>query len=272
MNKLEKRMIDNLKELARISGVSLIKAEFEAEATRLDEAIRLKEIVDSANMGLILKIGGAEAIRDMFDAQLLDVSGLVAPMIESSYALRKYLDAIETFFPSELKSSISFGINLETINTYDNIEQIFLTKGIKRLKTITVGRVDLACSMGLGRDDINSKSVYNITEEILKKAKKMGFETTIGGGIAIEALPFIKKLAAKKLLDKYETRKVVFPVRKTFYKSQQGILLANEFELLWLENKKNYYAAIYREDDKRISMLKKRLKLGKKVSGKTKQR
>src|SRR3990167_9770269 len=139
MNKLEKRMIDNLKELAQIAGVSLIKAEFEAEATRLDEAIRLKEIVDVAGLGLILKIGGAEAIRDMFDAQLLDVSGLVAPMIESPYALRKYLDAIEIFFPRELKKNIQFGVNIETIQAHNNLEAILKERGANCLSRITVG-------------------------------------------------------------------------------------------------------------------------------------
>lgn len=263
MNKLERQMIETLKKLSQVSGVSLIKAEFEAEATRLDEAIRLKEIVDSARMGLIIKIGGAEAIRDMFDAQLLDVTGLVAPMIESSYALRKYLDAIETFFPNELKSRINFGINVETIQAHENLDEILKTKGIRRLKTITVGRVDLACSMGLARNEINSDQVYKITEDILKKAKKIGLETTVGGGIAIEALPFLKKLTTNKLLNRYETRKVVFPATNIVKNPKQGILLANEFELMWLENKRNYYKAIYSEDEKRILMLKKRLAQGK---------
>jgi hypothetical protein len=263
MNNIERKMIETLKKLSLVSNVSTIKAEFEAEATRLDEAIRLKEIVDSAEMSLLIKIGGAEAIRDMFDAQLLDVSGLVAPMIESSYALKKYLDAIDTFFPNELKTRINFGINIETIQAYKNLKEILSTKGVRKLKSITVGRVDLASSMGLTRYDVNSTKVYETTEDILNKAKHMGLETTVGGGIAIEAIPFIKQLTAKNLLDRYETRKVVFPIQKSFNKIKQGILLANEFELMWLENKKNYYSSIYREDDKRIAMLKVRLRAGK---------
>lgn len=268
MNKLEKKMIDTLIELKNGFSVVEIKAEFEAEATRLDEAIRLKEIVDSAGLGLILKIGGAEAIRDMFDAQLLDVSGLVAPMIESSYALKKYLDAIEKFFQDEQKNEINFGFNVETKTAFFNLGEILKTEGIQRLTTITVGRVDLASSFGLSRNEINDQRVYEITESILRQSKKEGFRTTIGGGIAVEALPFIIKLANQNIIDRYETRKVVFQVKDSFAKAPKGILLANEFELLWLENKRNYYASIYKEDDLRISMLKNRLHLGKIKSGK----
>lgn len=266
MNTLEKQMVGILKQLKKDFNVVAVKAEFEAEGTRLDEAIRLKVIVDNARLGLILKIGGAEAIRDMFDAQLLGVTGLMAPMIEGSYALRKFLGAIETYFPAELKKEISFGINIETIQAYNNLKEIFATKGIKRLSTITVGRVDFVGSLGMGRDEVNNDRIYEITESIFRQAKKPGFRTTLGGGIAVEALPFIKKLVADRLLDRYETRKIVFAVPKSFHKAGEGIILANEFELLWLKNKKNYYATIYTEDDKRILMLRKRLALGKKIN------
>jgi len=34
-------------------------------------------------LGLTLKIGGSEAIRDMFEARVLGVSRIVAPMVET---------------------------------------------------------------------------------------------------------------------------------------------------------------------------------------------
>lgn len=264
MTTLENRMVLLIKKLRSDFNAKCVKAEFEAEATRLDEVMRLKEIVASANMDLVIKIGGAEAIKDMFDAQLLGVAGLVAPMIESQYALKKYLEAIEKFFPKELKNNIKFGINIETISAYSNLSEIFATGGIKRLSTITVGRVDLSLSLGLSREDINTDQIYEITENICKTAKAKGFQTTLGGGIAIEAIPFLKKLAKRNIIDRFETRKIVFEVTDSFHKVARGISLANEFELLWLQNKKDYYNAIYVEDDARIAMLKNRLVIAKK--------
>lgn len=262
MNQLEQKMTHLLKRLNEKHGVNFVKAEFEAEATRLDEAMRLKEIVGRAGTELVIKIGGAEAVRDMFDAQLLGVGGVVAPMIESSYALRKYLDAVETFFPEEVKDKIFFGINIETIQGFYNLKEILNVQNTKRLSVVTVGRVDLACSLGLGRDEINMDIIFDMTQDICLLAKSKGLKTTIGGGIAAEAIGFVNALAKKKLIDRFETRKIVFNVNQGSDNYLKGILLANEFELLWLENKRNYYGAIFREDEKRITMLRKRLTNG----------
>ena len=75
-----------------------------------------------------------------------------------------------------------------------------------------------------------------------------------------ESIPFLKKLSQKKLLDFFETRKVIFKIPKNFKKTAEGILLANEFEVLWLESKRDYYEKIYYEDVVRIKELRRRMK------------
>jgi hypothetical protein len=113
--------------------------------------------------------------------------------------------------------------------------------------------------MGLKRQDINtSDEVYDVCEAILSKAKKGGLKTGLGGGISKEALPIITKLAKLKLLDKFETRKVVFPAASYKY-GEAAILKALEFELLWLKSKRRYYSRIKVEDEHRIAMLEKRV-------------
>lgn len=260
MKDLEMEMVELLKKMRKKSGVVELKAEFEAEAVRISEAMRLKDIAEKAGLGIVIKIGGAEAITDMFEAQAIGVTGLVAPMVESAYAMRKFLEAIKMHFPDDLRKRISFGVNIETGLAYENLKDILNEKQIRLLDKVTLGRVDMSLSLGLSRDDINCGKMYEIAENMFSLAKKNGLATAMGGGIAVEAIPFIAKLVKKKLLDYYETRKVVFKTSKSLKNAKEGIVMANRFELLWLENKRNYYEKICHEDDSRIKMLKKRIK------------
>ena len=63
MNTLDRGMVDTLKDLKAHHHVIGIKAEFEAEGTRLEEALRLKEVVSAAGIDLTIKIGGCEALK-----------------------------------------------------------------------------------------------------------------------------------------------------------------------------------------------------------------
>src|SRR5665811_1546516 len=143
MTTLEIKMMDLLKDLKVKHGVTAVKAEFEAEASRINEVMRLKDIAGRVGLDLVLKIGGAEAITDMFEAQHIGTSLLIAPMIESSYALSKYLEAVEKYFPKELREKMHFGVNVETKLAYENFQEMLKEKKIKLIDTITVGRVDL---------------------------------------------------------------------------------------------------------------------------------
>ncbi|MBU4016329.1 citrate lyase beta subunit, partial [Patescibacteria group bacterium] len=124
MTTLELKMVELLENLRDKNGVTAVKAEFEAEASRIQEVMRLKDIAGRAGLGLVLKIGGAEAITDMFEAEHIGASVLIAPMIESPYALRKYLEAIEKYFPQELRERMHFGFNVETKMACDNFSEM----------------------------------------------------------------------------------------------------------------------------------------------------
>jgi len=50
MNQLEKKMVELLIELREEHSVVGVKAEFEAEGTRIEEAMRLKEISTRAGL------------------------------------------------------------------------------------------------------------------------------------------------------------------------------------------------------------------------------
>jgi hypothetical protein len=260
MNTLEHKMVDVLKDLRDNHSVTGIKAEFEAEGTRLEEALRLKEVVMNAGLGLTIKIGGCEAIRDMYECRTIGVERIVAPMIESAFALKKFLQATQLVFPEDERKDIKFAVNIETITGCDNFEKMLALKEIEFLDGIVMGRVDLTGSLGMTREDINSPKVFEITKKIFLMAKDKGMENAVGGGVSAFSLPFFRELPSG-CLDRYETRKVIFQCPGALdEKADKGILKAVGFELLWLRNKRDYYKSISLEDDHRLNMLELRYK------------
>ncbi len=258
MNNLEIKMVDVLKDLKENYYVVGVKAEFEAEGTRLEEALRLKEVITRAGLDLTIKIGGCEAIKDMYDARSIGVNRIVAPMIESPYSLSKYLAAASFVFPDDEMKNIKFLANIETNTGYKNFDDMLKIKNIRKLSGIVLGRVDMCGSLGLTREDINSDKIFEIASDLLFKAKKADLECVVGGGVGKEALPFMRRLK-KGILDRYETRKVIFKCPQALNdKAEVGILKAVGFELMWLKNKRNFYSKISEEDNHRIEMLEKR--------------
>lgn len=257
MNTLENHMLKALRDLKDNHHVIGVKAEFEAEGTRIEEALRLKEVVTKAGLELTIKTGGCEAIKDMYDARAIGVANLVAPMVESAYALKKFLISVKNSFPEDERKDICFLINIETIDGYNNFDRMLELPEIDELGGIVLGRVDMTGSLRLSREDINSEKIFEIAKDVFTKAKKKGLKCILGGGVAKEALPFIRNL--RGLLDRYETRKVIFKCPEALDdKAEQGILKAVGFELLWLKNKRNFYGMIFNEDKHRINMLQSR--------------
>lgn len=255
MNKIERKMLDILKQLKDEYGVLAVKAEFEAEGSRSDELIKLNEVVFRADMNIFIKIGGCEAVRDMDQCRILGASGIMAPMIETPFAMKKFVSAANKVYENETKD-IEWIINTETKTCYDNIEAI-LDEGNEFLKTIAVGRVDLSGSMDLSRSEINSEKIFEMTKDLAIKAKERGLMTGFGGGISFDAIPFIIEMFP--YMDKFETRKIVFRASDNEKTLRKGILLAMEFETLYLQNKCEFYERMANEDRSRLEMLNKRL-------------
>lgn len=258
MNSLEKRMVDQLIELKENYHVIGVKAEFEAEGTRLEEALRLKEVVSKAGLDLTIKIGGCEAVKDMYEARVIGVSKIVAPMIETAYALKKFLSVTKLVFPQEEYEQVSFLINIETISGYHNFDSMLALPEINQLDGIVIGRVDMTGSMGISREEVNSSQIFDIAKDIILKAKSKGLECVIGGGVSAHSLPFFKNLP-EGTIDRYETRKVIFKCPEALDENaDKGILKAVGFELMWLKNKRDFYGMIHAEDKQRIEMLETR--------------
>lgn len=322
MTKNEEKMLSILRELKEKYNAIGIRGEFEAEGSRINELMLLSRLGALSSLKLFIKVGGCEAISDIRKAEELGAYGILAPMIESGFALKKFKEAIRKVYGSgycvpnlentKTTSGLETIINIETVTGYENLKSI-LKEGQGEIDTVSIGRVDLSASLGIDRSGINSDKILSITKDIMGKSKQYGYRVNFGGGISEDAIPFIEELFP--LNDRFETRKIVFDlttlrddtkkmeteclksstnkVTSEFLKNgsqkiapeflkngsqkiapeflnsdlqkinpeflKSAIKKATEFELLYLENKRNYYGIIAKEDEERIEMLRKRI-------------
>ena len=188
---------------------------------------------------------------------MIGVGRIVAPMIESPFALQKYLAATKLAYPPEERAVTRFLINIETKTGFGCIDDILGIPEIALLDGVVLGRVDMTGSLGLGRDEINTAPILEIARALSQKLKAKGKEFGVGGGVSAHSLPFFKDLGPGAI-DVYETRKVIFGCPGALATGEAGILKAVGFELMWLKNKRDYYSLIASEDNQRITMLETR--------------
>jgi len=252
-------MLDILKRGKNDFAYTAVKAEFEAEGTRMDEILRLAEITRKAGLDLGLKIGGCEAIRDLMEAKQIGVEYIIAPMIETPYALSKYIDAKNLVFNEEEQEDTGFLFNLETKSAFEHIDDLVqMAGGPKGTDGIVFGRVDFTMSMKKSRDDINNPEITEFCVATAKKLKNTNMDFVVGGGVSIDAMNALREIHEVKL-SRFETRKVIFDSSALdAVDLKMGLTNAVHFELLWLLNKRDYYGVIHKEDENRILMLEKR--------------
>jgi len=261
MNIQEREMLEILKLGREKFYFAGIKAEFEAEGTRSDEMHRLVELTRKSGLNLGIKIGGCEAVSDLYKTKLLGAEYIIAPMVETAYSLKKYIDAKNKVYSSEERKDVRFLFNLETITAFNNLDSIIdVAKTKDGADGIVFGRVDFVGSMGFGREKISNGEIVPYINKASELCKKNNLDFVIGGAISNETIDSVIE-ANKIYLSRFETRKIIFDAKAfTMNDSNlnKALELAVKFELLWLQNKQNYYSAIANEDSSRISMLSKR--------------
>ena len=258
MNKVEKKMLELLIRMKDSGCAVAVKAEFEAEGTRTDELLRLLDLTRRANLKFALKIGGCEAVRDLLEAKQFGVDYIIAPMVETPYALEKFILAKNKVFSKDELDNCKFLVNLETESGFKNKELMINSIGNDRINGFVFGRVDFVLSQKKKRDTVEDEKTLASILEVSKLCGENNYELVVGGSISSYSLENLKKIE-KVFLSRFETRKIVFDSKSLYNKEiERSLLDAVHFELLWLINKKNYYKLITQEDDKRIEMLEAR--------------
>lgn len=234
-------------------GCCGIKLSFEDEGALLNEMITMRYITSKLNIDLTIKIGGSEAKRDINDCIDLNCDKIVAPMIESDFALYKYIETIKN---SNYNGKIGF--NLETIQAYNNLNN--MVKYFDDINFITVGRSDLSCSLGKDKNYVDNEEIYNIVKNVFIECKKYNKNCYMGGNLTINSKDFIIKLKNENLIDKFESRYIIFNIKEfNIDMFDEIIKLATKFEIEWLKYIRNRYLYNADKNINRIKIMEERI-------------
>lgn len=231
-------MLRELLEL-KTCGARGVKLEFESEFYTDKSAFELSELVHRVDLDLCVKLGGASSITDIHKCKLFCANSIVAPMIESAYAVEKFLLSIKQVYG---KAYPDLYLNIETKTAFDNLDEI--VEKASKIKGFVLGRSDLKKSLGI--DNANDDRIFEFCKKIDEISHKTGKNFILGGKINTNSLDFINKL---EYLTQVETRKVIFDKDKL---NGENIVKALKFELKCLSAKelKN------KEDKDRIEFIK----------------
>ncbi len=241
---------EKLQKLYREGVVVAIKSGTEIEDMSISEMYFLRELtrgsIQNAHIPLIIKTGGPEARQDMRMALRLSVDVILAPMIESVYALENFVKSAKEIMEEEGRDA-ELAINLETGLAVENLNDMILSRSFAELAQVTIGRGDLSRSMHLEVDD---NEVLEITTAALKKIRNSGKRTSVGGGIKLASIEMISR---RLPTERFNTRHVTMENSPEFRKNPVPVLQkALNFEL-------DLYDALRKKFPERKEYYKKRM-------------
>ena len=251
---LEQKLFDQLTRLKEVYDLQGIKAEFEAEGSSFRDLVRLRRITDKLNIPLMLKIGGVEALRDIKDSLEIGVDGLIGPMVESPFGLKKFADAVSSIYKNK---PIHRSINIETHGSVCQIDEILgFAKG--RIENITVGRTDLSSSYFNQAVTPDSEFIFRLLADLGMKVSDAGLTMTVGGSVSKKSVELFRRDEKKwqKLILRLETRKVILPFEMMIKKN--AIKEALRFEELYILSKKEIVDLFMESETSRLTRLKMR--------------
>ena len=166
-----------------------VKAEFEAEGTRVDEPLRLLELANKANLKIGLKIGGCEAIRGLIESKWFGCDYIITPIIETKYALQKFVEARQKTCCDD--KSTKFLFNLETTTAFQNRQSLF-DVAVGKLDGCIFDRVNYIGSLDMSRDSIKEDVVTADVCEAAALSRSNDLEMVVGGGVFMDSFSALR--------------------------------------------------------------------------------
>ncbi len=251
---LEKKLFNQILKLRDEYGLQGIKAEFEAEGSSYADLVRLRRLTDRAGIGLFLKIGGVEAVRDLKDALELGVDGLIAPMAESPFGIEKFYAAYRKIFGDH---QVHLSVNLETRTAAEKPDE-YMNYAKGRINNITVGRSDLSASYFDSSLVPDSPFILDLIEKLAQKAIERDLTITVGGKITVRSLELLRERPhLTSMISRLETRKVILPT-DSMLAGKEALQSALRFEELYILSKKEFSDNAMKAELSRLTDLQRR--------------
>lgn len=184
-----------LKELTSDYGLLALKAGTEWEDMDYPE-IEYLYTLGQKEIPIIVKIAGPEARTDLRHLRAMGVNGILGPMIESEYALEKFVMTTQQVYEG---SGINprLAINVETIQGYQMLNEIMENPYFKYVDLIVIGRLDLSLSMHVS--DCDHPEVAAVVQDLARRMRCAGKHVSIGGFVNPSSADSLKKIEADRL-------------------------------------------------------------------------
>lgn len=208
--------------------VAALKSGTEIEDMSYEEIAALREISRDEKgtpiVPLVIKIGGPEARNDIRQCLRIGVDVLLAPMVESVYALTNFVETAQQLIYEEGVNA-GLAMNLETITAVQNLDLMIESRAFAALQQVTIGRGDLSKSMHLSVDD---EEVLVLTAGALRRIRNQKILTSVGGGLTLNN---IQIMARRLPSNRFNTRHVAISNTAEFrLNAADHLLAALEFE------------------------------------------
>ncbi len=240
-----------LRELIENYGVCVMKLSTE-DAGMPFEDIQERHRLFGDLLPIQLKIGGPEARNDIRMGIKIGCRSLIAPMIESPYALKNFITACRETLGGKRYRSIDKLINIETRTGVEQLKDIVAIKQARELTQITLGRHDLCRSLECKP---NHPRVVKYLKQTARIARDISIPLSIGGRITPgDAALLTREFKPAQL----NTRELGFQVVSP-EKSRESVKKILDFEIHLFQYEKQLYQLEVERLTERIKKLRGRV-------------